>query len=108
MAALALAGCGLGRAEPKVDPKEEAPPPTQVVQVGDPSLVKVDHPEQFVPATATAYSAAPELKVTGVVSPDVSRNVPVISLASGRVLEVRAKLGDTVTKGDLLMRTERR
>jgi cobalt-zinc-cadmium efflux system membrane fusion protein len=56
--------------------------------------------------TATAYDAAPELPVTGVVSPDVSRNVPVISLASGRVVEVRAKLGDTVTKGDLLMRVQ--
>ncbi len=46
------------------------------------------------------------MKVTGVVSPDVSRNVPVISLASGRVIEVRAKLGDTVAKGDLLMRVQ--
>jgi cobalt-zinc-cadmium efflux system membrane fusion protein len=30
----------------------------------------------------------------------------VISLASGRVVEVRAKLGDTVTKGQLLMRVQ--
>jgi len=42
--------------------------------------------------------------VTGVVSPDVSRAVPVISLASGRVVEVRARLGDEVTKGQLLLR----
>ena len=40
------------------------------------------------------------------VSADVSRNVPVISLASGRVVEIRAKLGDTVTKGQLLMRVQ--
>ena len=40
------------------------------------------------------------------INPDVSRNVPVISLASGRVIEVRAKLGDTVTKGQLLMRVQ--
>jgi cobalt-zinc-cadmium efflux system membrane fusion protein len=103
---LALAGCGLGKAEPKINPKDEAPPPVQVEKVGDPSLVKVDHPEQFPLVTAAAWNAAPELNVTGVVAPDVSRNVPVISLASGRVIEVRAKLGDTVIKGQLLMRVQ--
>jgi membrane fusion protein, heavy metal efflux system len=40
------------------------------------------------------------------VSPDVSRNVPVISLAAGRIVEVMARLGDTVTKGQLLMRVQ--
>ncbi len=101
-----LAGCGLGKAEPKIDPKDEAPPAPQVEQVGDPSLVKVDHPEQFPVVTAEAYNAAAELNVTGVVNPDVSRNVPVISLASGRVIEVHTRLGDTVTKGELLMRVQ--
>jgi membrane fusion protein, heavy metal efflux system len=101
-----LAGCGLIRANPKADPKAEAPPAAQVEQVGDPNIVKVDHPEQFQLVAAEAYSAASELNVTGVVNPDVSRNVPVISLASGRVIEVRAKLGDTVTKGQLLMRVQ--
>jgi len=33
----------------------------------------------------------------------VSRNVPVISLASGRVVEIKTRLGDTVTKGQVLM-----
>ena len=99
-----LAGCG--QTTVKADLKAEAPPPAQVEQVGDPSLVKVDHPEQFPVVTATAYNAASELNVTGVVNPDVSRNVPVISLASGRVIEVLAKLGDTVTKGQLLMRVQ--
>ncbi len=104
--AVALAGCGQVKADPKVDIKAEAPPPPRVEQVGDPNLVKVDHPEQFPIATAAVYAAAAELNVTGVVNPDVSRNVPVISLASGRVIEVRAKLGDTVTKGQLLMRVQ--
>ena len=99
-----LAGCG--QTTVKADPKAEAPPPAQVEQVGDPSLVKVDHPEQFPVVTAAAYNAASELNVTGVVNPDVSRNVPVISLASGRVIEVLAKLGDKVTKGQLLMRVQ--
>ena len=39
-------------------------------------------------------------------SPDVSRNIPVISIATGRVLEIHAKLGDTVTKGQLLLRVQ--
>jgi cobalt-zinc-cadmium efflux system membrane fusion protein len=104
--AVTLAGCGQIKADPKVDMKAEAPPAPQVEQVGDPSLVKVDHPEQFPLATAALYDAASELNVTGVVNPDVSRNVPVISLASGRVIEVVAKLGDTVTKGQLLMRVQ--
>ena len=49
---------------------------------------------------------APSLTVTGVVSPDVSRTVPVISLASGRVVEIRARLGDTVQKGQVLLRVQ--
>ncbi len=90
----------------KADPASEAPPAAQVETAGDPNIVKVDHPEQFPVVSAEKYNAAPELNVTGVVSPDVSRNVPVISLASGRVLEIRAKLGDSVTKGQLLMRVQ--
>jgi cobalt-zinc-cadmium efflux system membrane fusion protein len=44
--------------------------------------------------------------VTGTVAADVSRAVPVISLASGRIVEVHARLGDTVTKGQLMMKVQ--
>jgi cobalt-zinc-cadmium efflux system membrane fusion protein len=81
-----------------------APPPAVVERDGDAGTVRVDHPEQFPLATATSRDAAPELSVTGVVSPDVSRAVPVISLTSGRVVDVRARLGDQVQKGQLLLR----
>jgi cobalt-zinc-cadmium efflux system membrane fusion protein len=64
----------------------------------------VDHPEQFPLVEAGEYVAAPELNVTGVVSPDVSRQVPVPSLATGRVVEIDARLGDEVKKGDLLFK----
>jgi cobalt-zinc-cadmium efflux system membrane fusion protein len=100
---MGLAGC---RAKGQPDPRAEAPPPAQVESESDANLVKVDHPEQFPLATAELRESAPELKVTGVVSVDVSRNVPVISLASGRVVEIHAKLGDTVTKGQMLMRVQ--
>jgi cobalt-zinc-cadmium efflux system membrane fusion protein len=36
----------------------------------------------------------------------VNRTVPVISLASGRVVEIRARLGDTVKKGQVLLRVQ--
>jgi membrane fusion protein, heavy metal efflux system len=64
----------------------------------------VDHPELFPIATASEHSAAPQLNVTGVVNPDVSRQVPVPSLASGRVVEIDARLGDQVAKGQLLFK----
>src|SRR5260370_40164443 len=90
----------------KADPKAEMPPSAEVEREQTADTVKVDHPEQFPLATAGKRDAAPELKVTGSVSPDVSRNIPVISLASGRVVEIDARIGDTVTKGQLLMRVQ--
>ena len=70
----------------------------------DANNFKVDHPEQFPLATAGEHVAAPELNVTGVVSPDVSRQVPVPSLATGRIVEIDARLGDEVKKGQLLFK----
>lgn len=103
-ALLSLTSCG-AKGE-TTDPKAEAPPPAQVIEEGDVNLVKVDHPDQFPLATASERDEAPELNVTGAVAVDVSRNVPVVSLASGRILEVRARLGDSVTKGELLMKVQ--
>jgi membrane fusion protein, heavy metal efflux system len=101
--AFLLCGCN---ESVKADPKAEMPPSAEVEREQDANTVKVDHPEQFPLATAGKRDAAPELKVTGSVSPDVSRNIPVISLASGRVVEIDARIGDTVTKGQLLMRVQ--
>ena len=41
---------------------------------------------------------------TGLVLPDIARSVPVITLASGRVVDIRARLGDTVKKDQVLLR----
>jgi len=70
----------------------------------DANNFKVDHPEQFPLATASEHVAAPELNVTGVVNPDVSRQVPVPSLATGKIVEIDARLGDEVKKGQLLFK----
>jgi cobalt-zinc-cadmium efflux system membrane fusion protein len=99
---LFLAGCGAG----KSDPKAEAPPPATVEKEQDFSVIQVDHPEQFPLATAVAHESRSQLTVTGTVSPDISRSVPVISIATGRVVEVHARLGDTVKKGQVLLRVQ--
>ena len=70
----------------------------------DANNFKVDHPERFPLSTAGEHIAAPELNVTGVVNPDVSRQVPVPSLATGRIVEIDARLGDEVKKGQLLFK----
>ncbi len=97
---LALAGCRGAHA----DQAAEAPPLANVVPGADVNLFTVENPEQFPVAAAIARATAPELVVTGVVNPDIARNVPVISLASGRVVGIYARLGDTVQKGQLLLR----
>jgi cobalt-zinc-cadmium efflux system membrane fusion protein len=99
-----MAGCGAKGATP--DPADGAPKTAAIEQEGNADLVKVAHPEQFALATAAKHQSAPALDVTGVVGADISRNVPVISIASGRILEVHARLGDTVTKGQLLLKVQ--
>jgi membrane fusion protein, heavy metal efflux system len=98
-ATITFSGCG----NAEVDRASEAPPPTQVEHEQDANVIQVSHPEQFSLTAAVAHGARPQLVVTGVVAPDVSRNVPVITLASGRVVAVHARLGDTVKKGQLLL-----
>lgn len=98
--AAALSGC---KAKSSGD---GAPPPAKVVTVGDMSLVSVDKPEQFPLVTAESYDAPAELDVTGTVNPDVSREIPVISLASGRVVDIKAQLDDYVKKGQLLLKIQ--
>jgi membrane fusion protein, heavy metal efflux system len=103
--ALSLAILG-GCSSEKKDKAGEAPPPVQVVEDGGATLVTVDHPDQFPLFTATQYAATSTLKVTGTVSPDVSRTIPVISIASGRVVAVHTQIGASVKKGQLLMEVQ--
>jgi len=99
VAALSMAGCGS-----KGNAAAEAPPPATVVPGLDVTHFAVDHPERYPVATAVQYEAPSKLVVTGAVYPDVARTVPVVTLASGRVVDIRARLGDTVKKGQLLLR----
>jgi len=84
------------------NPSDGAPPQAQVVPAGDMSLVSVDKPDQFPVVAAEKQEAPVELDVTGAVFPDVSREVPVITLANGRVVNLKTRLDDNVKKGQFL------
>jgi membrane fusion protein, heavy metal efflux system len=101
-AGMLLASCG----DSKGDPKSEAPPAAKVEHEEDANVMQLDHPERFPLTTAEAHVATAQLVVTGTVSPDISRTVPVISIATGRAVEIHARLGDTVKKGQLLLRVQ--
>src|ERR1700679_4098571 len=78
--ALLVTGCSGAHAE---DPAAGAPPAARVVPFPDAALFTVDHPEQSPLSAATARPATSELAVTGAVTPDISKQVPVPSLATG-------------------------
>src|SRR5215469_8186354 len=102
--ALGIASNGCSRG--KSNPEAEAPPPVKITKVEDRNVFQVERPERFQLVAAVEHVAAPELKVTGTVIPDISRAVPVISMATGRVVEINARLGDMVKKGQLLLKVQ--
>jgi cobalt-zinc-cadmium efflux system membrane fusion protein len=81
----------------------ETPPAANVIPGYDVTAVAVDNPDQFPLAVAAENVTTHEMVVTGTVNPDIARTVPVISLASGRVVAIHARLGDTVKKGQVLL-----
>ena len=101
--AILLAGCGR---KVSANPRPDDPPVAEVEHEPGPGVIKADHPERFPMATAAPHASVSDLNVTGVISADVSRSVPVVSVASGRILEIHARLGDSVKKGQLLMRVQ--
>jgi cobalt-zinc-cadmium efflux system membrane fusion protein len=99
---LALFGCK------SKDEGNGAPPQPQVIQVADMNLLTIDANDvaKFPLTSATQIESAPELTATGSVFPDISREVPVISLANGRVVDIKARLDDNVKKGQLLLKVQ--
>lgn len=100
-ACLALAGCGK-----RFNPASGEVSQAQVVEGGNAALVSVQRPEQFQLAAAGRVETPNRLDATGSVFPDIDREVPVISLASGRVIDIRARLDDNVKKGQLLLKVQ--
>ncbi len=82
---------------------KEAPPADATFQPTSTDTVKVDHPGQFPLVQAITRQLYATLAATGAVAPDISRELPVLSLANGRVVALRVRLGDTVRKGQPIM-----
>lgn len=99
LCALGLMGCSKQRVVDAKVPDAQA----RIEEAPDLNAVTIEHPERFPVTTVELRKVANELAVTGVVAPDVSRNVPVVSLTSGRVADVKVRLGDEVSKGQLLL-----
>ena len=107
MTAVFLAGLAfLTACKKESNPADGAPTKPQVVETGDMSVVSVDKPDQFPLVAAERREAADELTATATVFPDISREVPVISLANGRVVDIKTRLDDNVKKGQLLFRVQ--
>jgi membrane fusion protein, heavy metal efflux system len=98
--------CSMTACKKEFSAGDGAPPSPQVVPTGDMSLVTVDKPDQFPLVAAEQAEGSAELKVTGAVFPDVSREVPVITLANGRVVNLKTRLDDNVKKGQFLFSVE--
>ena len=105
MALLLVMGCKSGDDATR-EAKEAPPAAPAVVPVGQADLVHVPNPGLFPLAVVAARSAFSTLNVTGQVQPDVSREVPVLSIANGRVTALHVGLGDFVHKGQLVMEVQ--
>jgi membrane fusion protein, heavy metal efflux system len=100
---LVLAGCKHEAANPAQEAPVSQP---QVVDVGTNGTVRVDNPSRFPVQPSVGRPVISTLEVTGSVSPDVSREIPVLSLANGRVVALHVGLGDYVHKGQLVMEVQ--
>jgi cobalt-zinc-cadmium efflux system membrane fusion protein len=99
---LAVSGC---KAKNEGD---GSPPSVKVIPVADMNLITIDAGDvaKFPLMAATQIESANELTATGSVFPDISREVPVISLANGRVVDIKVRLDDNVKKGQLLLKVQ--
>ncbi len=77
--------------------------PTKTEATVDPNLYTVDHPDLFKLATAGTRDLPTTLHANGTVTPDVNSTIHVTSQGSGRVVELRVRLGDYVKKGQVLL-----
>jgi cobalt-zinc-cadmium efflux system membrane fusion protein len=77
--------------------------PTKAEVTLDPNVYSVDHPELFKLAKVEARDLPTVLTANGSVAPDINRTIHVTSQGSGRVVDLRVRLGDAVTKGQALL-----
>jgi cobalt-zinc-cadmium efflux system membrane fusion protein len=100
---LSLSGCKHDPASPSA----EAPPSSvKVEETGGSAVVRVERAGRFPLVQTVSQDVRSQLQVTGTVNPDVSREIPVLSLANGRVVALHVGLGDYVHKGELVMEVQ--
>ena len=96
---LLLAALGAGLACSKDTPAATSTQPITL----DPDVFDTDQPQLFKTAKAETRALPTLVTANGVVSPDVNRTIHVTSLGGGRVIDLKVKLGDTVSKGQTLL-----
>jgi cobalt-zinc-cadmium efflux system membrane fusion protein len=69
----------------------------------DPNLFQADHPELFKVVKIETRDLPTVLEANATVSPDLTRTIHVTSQGSGRVTDLRVRLGDYVKKGQVLL-----
>ena len=77
--------------------------PTKTEVTLESGVYDAEHPELFKLVKVETRDLPVVLNANGSVTPDVNRNIHVTSLGSGRVVELRARLGDYVKKGQTLL-----
>jgi cobalt-zinc-cadmium efflux system membrane fusion protein len=95
--ALLLAAVGVSCSD---NPKAAA---TKAEITLDPNLYTAKHPELFKLATVETRDLPTTLNANGTVTPDINSTIHVTSQGSGRVVELKVRLGDYVRKGQLLL-----
>jgi membrane fusion protein, heavy metal efflux system len=95
--ALLLAGMGASCSD---DPKAA---PTKAEVTLDPNLYTVEHPDLFKLATVENRDLPTTLHANGGVTPDINSTIHMTSQGSGRVVELKVRLGDYVKKGQVLL-----
>jgi cobalt-zinc-cadmium efflux system membrane fusion protein len=94
-----VAALALAQACSNDTPAATSKPPITV----DPNVFDTDQPQLFKTAKAETRSLPTQITANGTVSPDVNRTIHVTSLGGGRVVDLKVKLGDNVTKGQTLL-----
>lgn len=103
--ALAVAALAAGNGGCRSTSADTVAPPPLVLQSEEAGgVARVEHPGQFPLVAAEGYEARTTVTATGAVTPDIARAVPVVSMASGRIVELPVRLGDSVHQGQLLLR----
>ena len=102
-AALSLAVLLSGCSREPVHAAAAVAPAATVESVPDRNIVTVANPERFTLAPAVERHESDQILANGAVAADVSRSYAVNALSAGRVVDVKARLGDDVKKGQLLL-----